>query len=270
MVSTNNISPDYSHIDRTTILHNIFFPFNYYTECPENAFDLSVPVDNGISVSCRFYVGNDTWPWILFFHGNGEVVSDYDETAPLYMQRGLNLVVADYRGYGKSSGVPTLTDTVRDAHIIFQAIKEELAKGGFRHDLWIMGRSLGSVSALELAYHYQDGIKGLIIESGFPSIASILTHLDIPTYNIDLEQIYRDCVHTIRGISIPTLIIHGEYDTLVPLKEAQDLYQYIGTKEKQLLIIPRATHNDILFVGFDQYFDALHRFIEVTDRSKKE
>ena len=270
MVLTNHISPDYSHIDRTTILHNIFFPFNYYTECQENAFDLSVPVDNGISVSCRFYVGNDTWPWILFFHGNGEVVSDYDETAPLYMQRGLNLVVADYRGYGKSSGVPTLTDTVRDAHIIFQAIKEELAKGGFKHDLWIMGRSLGSVSALELAYHYQDSIKGLIIESGFPSIVSILTHLDIPTYNIDLEQIYLDCVHMIRGISIPTLIIHGEYDTLVPLKEAQDLYQYIGTKEKQLLIILKANHNDIFFVGFDQYFDALHGFIEATDRSKKE
>ena len=67
-------------------------------------------------VSCRFYKGNAEWPWILFFHGNGEVVSDYDEISPFYFKRKINLVVADYRGYGKSGGTPTITDMLSDAH----------------------------------------------------------------------------------------------------------------------------------------------------------
>jgi fermentation-respiration switch protein FrsA (DUF1100 family) len=67
---------------------------------------------------------------------------------------------------------------------------------------------------------------------------------------------------------MPTLIIHGESDTLVPLKEAEDLYNHLGTQEKELLIIPSASHNDIMFVGFKEYFEAIQRFIKGTDRAK--
>ena len=88
------------------------------------AFDLSVEVGEGASISCRFYIGHKEWPWILFFHGNGEVVSDYDEVSPFYHQEKMNMVVADYRGYGVSSGIPTLTDLVRDAHVIFKEVRE--------------------------------------------------------------------------------------------------------------------------------------------------
>jgi len=76
------------------------------------------------------------------------VVSDYDEIAPFYTERGLNLVVADYRGYGMSEGIPTLTHIVRDAHTKFKGTKKELTNRGYRDELWIMGRSLGSISAL--------------------------------------------------------------------------------------------------------------------------
>ena len=259
--------PDYSLIDQPSILMYIFFPRRDYTLCPENAFDLSLPVGDPVSISCRFYMGHQQWPWILFFHGNGEVVSDYDEIAPLYHQRRLNLVVADYRGYGKSEGVPTLTDLAQDAHKIFKGVREELSKRGLRNDLWIMGRSLGSISAIELAYRYQNTIKGIIIESGFPSVIRIMMHLGIPVRDIPLEKIDQECLEMIGRISIPALIIHGEGDTLVPLKEADDLYRHLGTDAKQMLVIPSANHNDIMFVGFQKYFDAIQQFIEMTDQT---
>ena len=65
----------------------------------------------------------------------------------------------------------------------------------------------------------------------------------------------------VREITTPALIIHGEYDTLVPLEEAETLSEQIGSNEKELLIIPGATHNDIMFVGLKQYFEAIKQFI---------
>ncbi len=71
----------------------------------------------------------------------------------------------------------------------------------------------------------------------------------------------------IKKIAIPSLIIHGELDSLIPVEEGKDLYQFLGTDQKQLLIISSANHNDILFVGLKMYFEALQRFIEKTDES---
>jgi pimeloyl-ACP methyl ester carboxylesterase len=251
--------PDYSLIDQPSTWMYIFYPRKDSTVCPENAFDLLAPVDAHVSIHTRFYMKDKTWPWILFFHGNGEVVSDYDEIAPFYHQRKLNLVVTDYRGYGKSEGVPTLKNLVQDGHAILGEIQKELSNRGLRSDLWIMGRSLGSLSALELAYRYQDAIKGLIIESGFPSVARMMTHLGIPIHGVNLEKIDQECLEMIEKIFIPTLIIHGERDTLVPLQEARDIWNHLGTDKKELLVIPEANHNDIMLVGLQKYFDAIER-----------
>ena len=255
---------NYSLIDHPSILRFIFYPRKDFTFCPKNGFDLSVVVGEGASIFCRFYMGHHEWPWILFFHGNGEVVSDYDEISPFYHQKKLNLVVADYRGYGVSSGIPTLTNLAQDAHAIFKRVKEELSMKNLSKDLWVMGRSLGSISALELAYHYQKEMRGLIIESGFPSVVRIMTHLGIPAHGMDLEKLDQECLERIQKIFVPTLIIHGEQDWLVPLENAKDIYQHLGTKEKELLIIPAATHNDIMFVGLQDYFNSLRQFIEKT------
>ena len=260
---------DYSSLDQPFLLQFIFYPRKDFTPCPRNGFDLSVWVGNGASISCRFYMGHHEWPWILFFHGNGEVVSDYDEISPLYHQKKINLVVADYRGYGASTGIPTLTDLAQDAHTVFKEVREELSRRNLRKDLWVMGRSLGSISALELAYHHQEEIKGLIIESGFPSVVRIMFHLGIPTQGMGLEKIDQGCLERIKKIFLPTLIIHGEQDSLVPLENAKDIYQHLGTKEKELLVIPSATHNDIMLVGFMDYFKAIRQFIERTDQIKK-
>ena len=263
-----NQMPDYSLADHPSTLRFIFYPREDVTPCPGNAFDLNIAVGLQATIACRFHVGHPEWPWILFFHGNGEVVSDYDEVAPVYHEKKLNLAVADYRGYGASTGVPTLSDLVRDAHSLFEATKKALCEKGFRSDLWVMGRSLGSISALELAFHHPGELKGVIIESGFPSVVRIITHLGVPAPGIPLEEIDEACLEMIRKIIIPALVIHGERDTLVPMKEAEELYRHLGTKEKELVIIPGATHNDIFYVGFQKYFEAIQRFVLKTDRTK--
>lgn len=257
--------PNYREIDNSPALTYIFYPRDYHSAPPRFAFDEEIQVEEDVSITCRFYKGDDAWPWIIFFHGNGEVVSDYDEMSPFYLKRKLNLVVADYRGYGASGGNPTLTGLVHDAPILFKVIRDELDAGGRRDDVWLMGRSLGSISALELAHRHPDRIKGLVIESGFPSVVRLISHLNIPAGDAPLESIYEDCMAIVRAIKVPTLIIHGEYDTLVPIKEAEDLYNNLGATDKELVTIGAAEHNDIMFVGLTQYFEAIVKFIERTD-----
>jgi alpha-beta hydrolase superfamily lysophospholipase len=253
--------PDYSVLDQPSILVSIFYPRKDSTPPPKNGFDLFVPVEDHVSIACRFYIGDRLWPWILFFHGNGEVVSDYDEVAPFYHERRLNLGVADYRGYGTSGGVPSLRALPGDAQAIFEAARRELTERGFNDRLWIMGRSLGSISALELAYRYPDHLQGLIIESGFCSVVRIIKLLGFPSSGVDLEKIDQECLEMIRNISVPALVLHGEQDTLIPVEEAKDLYRQLGSRRKELLIIPAANHNDIMTVGFKKYFDILEHFV---------
>jgi len=260
---------DYAALDQPFLLQFIFYPRKDFTLCPENGFDLSVPVGNNVSISCRFYAGHREWPWVLFFHGNGEVVSDYDEVSPFYHQKKINLVVADYRGYGASTGTPTLTDLVKDARVIFKEVEEELLRRNLRRDLWVMGRSLGSMAALELASQHQEEMKGLIIESGFPSVVRIMFRLGIPAPIMEREKVDQECLERIKKIMLPTLIIHGDQDSLVPLENAKTIYQHLGSREKKLLIIPSATHNDIMIVGFKDYFNAIQQFIETTDQTLK-
>jgi len=253
--------PDYSVIDQPPVLNLIFYPRKDFTSCPENAFDLNIPVDKGVSVSTRFYAGGINQPWILYFHGNGEVASDYDDIAPVYNELGINLVVADYRGYGASGGTPTFTNVCKDAKRVFTAVIEELSKRGFQQDLWIMGRSLGSISALELAYHYQDQIKGMIIESGFANVVRVMKHLDHFPREVNLPQFDQECLDLVKNISLPALVIHGQDDIIVPVGEAIDLFEHLGTAQKKLIIIPDAGHNDIMYIGLRQYFEAIQKFV---------
>jgi len=257
--------PDLSLIDQPHILAFFFYPRQDYNKCPDNAFDFLVPVEKDISISCRFYAGDKTWPSILYFHGNGEVAFDYDGIAPFYHHKKINLVVADYRGYGRSQGSPTFANMQKDAHALLKATKEELSRRGFQENLlWVMGRSLGSVSALELAFHYPLEIRGMIIESGLVSIVKAIRSLGLSSEDTDLKPLEQESLAELSNISLPALIIHGEHDEIVPLRSAELLFRYLGSSEKFVVTIPFAEHNDVMFVDPEKYFGAIHNFIYTT------
>lgn len=253
------MSDHYTKIDHSSLLNFLFYPRRQHTKPSDGAFDLAVPVNSDISIVCRAYPGLVDKPWILYFHGNGEVVSDYDGIAHLYQKRGLNLLVADYRGYGASGGKPTFTALVSDACIILDYILKKIIAKEDSTSLFVMGRSLGSISALELASRYADRLKGFIIESGFISVAGLIGHLGLPSPGdlSPLEKYYRDLCE---NIGLPALIIHGEHDRLVPVRQGKDLFETLGSQSKELVIIPGADHNDIMFIDSESYMNAIENF----------
>ena len=177
------MTPDYRRLDEEPLLAQyLLFPRRDFTPPPPGAFDVLVKVeaDQYVQVAARFYPGQEDWPWILYFHGNGEVAADYDYFCKMYHARRINLVVADYRGYGMSNGHPTFGLMAQDAHIVYRTVQDELSKRSYSPVLCVMGRSLGSLSALELAAHQQEELKGLIIESGFASVTRLISQWGFP------------------------------------------------------------------------------------------
>jgi uncharacterized protein len=252
---------DYSALDRPELVRFVFYPRQWHSQPPPNATDHVVSVDSGVSITCRFYVEDRGAPSILYFHGNGEVVSDYDYIAPIYNQLGVNLFVADYRGYGASGGRPTFSSMVADSHRIFEYFIAVLLKGGYSGKTFVMGRSLGSVSAIELASRYEDKINGLVIESGFASTVRLMTRLGFSRDFLGIKDFGFPNLSKIRTITLPTLIIHAECDSLIPLEEAKDLFENAAAKGKRLVIIPGADHNDIMMTDTQAYFRAIEEFI---------
>jgi hypothetical protein len=251
-------------LDKPEILQFIFYPRKDFFEilAAANVIADTIPVDEVVSVSYCFYFSDKKHPNILFFHGNGETASDYEPIGSVYNQIGVNLFVADYRGYGRSGGRPTLTSMIEDAHPIFEGFKRVLKERGFSGNLFIMGRSLGSASAVELANHYQSQLSGLIIESGFANVFNLFAYLgfSLEALGIPVPET-PSSLDLIRKISLPTLVMHGEYDQIVPVEEGKALYDGIGAKDKRLLIIPGVDHNTIFLGGMESYIKALRDFI---------
>jgi hypothetical protein len=251
---------DYSHLDRPEILMRLFHPRPEYgaREKPENAIDLLIPVEGDLVVGGRFHLTSKSAPNILFFHGNGEIVADYDELGPLYNRMGMNFLPVDYRGYGRSMGEPSITAMMRDCHVIFEFTKKWLETNGYTASVIAMGRSLGSASVLELASHYRDLIDGLIVESGFALGGPLLQLLGLNLAAIDFrEEKGFGNLEKIRSWDKPTLIVHAEYDHIIPFSEGQALYDACPSKAKTLLKIPGANHNDIFAVGLTEYMKAV-------------
>jgi alpha-beta hydrolase superfamily lysophospholipase len=253
-----------SLFDRPEILSFVFHPRKDIQEgyLRPNWHDHAIGVEEGVTIGCRFYIAEQDAPNLLYFHGNGEIVSDHDNLAPIYNKRKINLFVADYRGYGTSTGTPTFSAMLKDAHILFDAFCEILSKQGFTGSLFLMGRSLGSASVIEIAYHDQDRLKGMVIESGFADPLGLFQRLGIPIGQWEMEKaVVLSNIDKVQSITVPTLIIHGENDFIIPVDDGKELYNKSGSEGKRLLIIPGAGHNDLLFLGMEAYFQAIDDFV---------
>jgi fermentation-respiration switch protein FrsA (DUF1100 family) len=274
----DNTKIDYSVLDRPEVIMCLFHPRSeppgstFQAAAPENSMalpkDILIPVKDDVAIGARFHMAEQSGASILFFHGNGEIVADYDELGPIYNQMGANFLAVDYRGYGRSTGRPTVTAMMRDCHVIFEFVQNWLRQNNYPGPVILMGRSLGSASVLELAAACGDSIDGLIVESGFAFAAPLLQLLGIDPEALGFkeEKGFRN-IDKIRKFDKPTLIIHAEFDHIIPFSDGQALYNASPSPEKALLKIPGANHNDIFMRGLPEYLAAVKNIVERVEKN---
>ena len=105
---------DYATLDRPEVLRFLFHPrpepTNLFSKTADSENrsrrqrDIQIPVQEDIAIGARFHMAEKSGGNLLFFHGNGEIVADYDELGAVYNQMGINFLAVDYRGYGRSEG----------------------------------------------------------------------------------------------------------------------------------------------------------------------
>ena len=263
--AAQTMTSNYAALDQPEILRFLFYPRKEWDHGPSGLFaqDLMIPVENDTVVGARFHLAGPEAPNILYFHGNGEIVADYDDLAEIYNDRGLNFLPVDYRGYGRSTGTPTVSSMLRDAGVIFEFVVRFLNRKQYNGPIIVMGRSLGSASALELAASHAQAINGLIIESGFADTTALLRTLGVDTHTIGFTETRGmgnlDKIHNFQG---PILIIHAEFDHIIPYSDGQALFDSCTAPDKTLLKIPGANHNDIFQHGLEAYMDAISTLAE--------
>lgn len=256
---------DYSLLDRPEILSFLFYPRREMPGAPseQSGQNLDIPLDDGAMLGARFHHAGRAAPSILFFHGNGEIASDYDDIGPLFTTMGINFLVVDYRGYGRSTGSPTVTNLMADGHEALSFTQGWLKEKGYGGQLVLMGRSLGSAPALELAASHRESFTGLIIESGFAYMMPLLRLMGINPEGLGISE-EDGCrnLEKIRTVTIPTLMIHAQFDHIIPFSDGAALHEASAAKEKRLLMIPGANHNDIFLKGFGEYMKTVKGFVE--------
>ena len=248
-----------SVFDSSQFNANLFFPRPDPLPSPEGTDEIYVEVEPGVKVHVRRYLSRTARFSLLFFHGNGEIASDYDEISKIFDSLGAEFLVCDYRGYGRSDGHPTLRTVLKDAHLVYQSLKKNEK---LLNPLCVMGRSLGSASAIELCSHYPE-IDCCVIESGYADPIPLVERRGLRIDNITPEEnnLFNNS-RKIKKITCPLLIMHGEDDTVIYPHEAELNYQQAGSKSKDLQILEGVGHNDILMAPDNAYFNCLQPFFD--------
>jgi pimeloyl-ACP methyl ester carboxylesterase len=263
MADRPNPVPDF--LDGDAVSSRLFYPRPEWGrgKTRPGSRDFLVPVSGNEKVGARFHEGKKEGPVILFFHGNGEIVADYDDLAPVYTTLGINFTIVDYRGYGRSTGSPTVSAMLRDACDVFLFFRDLLSKEGFTGPFTVMGRSLGSAPALETAVVFQDRVDGLIIESGFARIVPLLRLIGVDPLPPGItEKEDRFNLERISAFRKPALVIHAEYDHIIPFSDGEALFAACPSEWKRFLEIPGANHNDIFLKGFRAYLSAVQELMK--------
>ena len=251
-------------IDHPAVNSAVFFPRpDPGLSAPRGSEDLGVPVGEGVEVAVRYHPSDLSLPTVLHFHGNGEIVADYDDIAPVFHSVGASLVSADYRGYGRSTGVPSARGLVEDAPIILDFVLAFLQERGHRGSLVVMGRSLGSAPAIELAATRGDDIAGLIVESGFAQTPPLLTLFGISLESLGISDMSgMDNEDKMAQVQMPLLVLHAQGDILLPPWNGERIHACAASQEKRLVMIPNADHNTIMAFGGQLYWGAIAEFLK--------
>jgi len=244
-----------SLLDHPIISQRYFFPRRasvpdpFWVDCP------------AARLACYYHEIDPKAHTIVHFHGNGEVVADYLDGFPELIGRmGCNCFLAEFRGYGGSTGTPQLGRMLEDVKQTIESIGQPAGK------LVIFGRSVGSLFAVKAAELFPD-IAGLILESAVADpLERLLLRLhpeELGTTAEGLKEAVMTAMNTqssMGNLTKPTLILHTRNDGLIDVSHAERLAKWCGGPV-QLEIFEQGNHNDIMFVNGSRYFSLITEFL---------
>lgn len=242
---------------------------NHRTVTPESfnnsAFilqDRMVETEDSVSLNSWFLLRDDAEATVLYFGGNGFLMVKSRPLIEAYATMPVNLILFDYRGYGLSSGEPSVEGIQTDARAIFDAV-QELAEERIT-PLFVHGHSMGSFLSGYIAD--REDVTGYILESPISEVNSwtknLVPWLLRPFIRFDIESSIasQDNLKRVSTVDHPLLIIGGSDDDITPFSMAEELLAASASTQKELVKIEGGTHNDLPY--FEKYSNSINIFIQ--------
>jgi hypothetical protein len=197
---------------------------------------------------------------LLLCHGNAGNISHRMHKAALLHRLGLNILLFDYRGYGKSAGSPSEAGTYSDAQAAYRYLIE--TKGFPPERIIIYGESLGNAVAVETALRQPP--RALILESAFTSIADMGREI-FP--RLPLRWLIRtryDNLSKIPRLRCPVLVMHSRQDRIVPFRMGQALFA--AAPGPKTFFELRGSHDEAYIDSGPAYLEAVRKFLALPTR----
>lgn len=203
-------------------------------------------------------------PAVLLLHGNAGDISHRTPLARGLLEQGCSVFLLEYRGYGASGGSPSEEGLHLDAVAGLHFLADRgLAPGR----IIVLGRSMGGAVAARLAAAMPVG--GVILESAFTSLHGMARALYpfLPGFLLHRLRGRFDTLAAVEQISVPILVVHGTRDEIVPFDMGRQLRDAAGPGTRWYPV-PGAGHNDVFWVGGEDYFRTLGSFIREVARAE--
>lgn len=224
--------------------------------------DVELSTADGVALHGWYIPHPQATRTLLFLHGNGGNISHRGDSIAIFHRLGLNVLIIDYRGYGRSAGTPSEQGLYEDAAAAWRYLTEQ--RGIAAADIVVFGRSLGGVVAAKLAAQARPG--ALILESTLSSgrdfaqaVFPLLSRLIVLRYDWDTAA-------HVAQVRSPVLVLHSPEDEIMPYRLGEKVYA--AAREPKRFVALRGDHNGGFLLSQPQYEQALADFLAEFARSQ--
>jgi uncharacterized protein len=190
---------------------------------------------------------------IIYFHGNAGNLHRWGEVAGDFTELGYELLIMDYRGYGKSGGKPNEKVLYDDAKVLWNWTQERTDND----HIIIYGRSLGAAIAAQLATQVE--AQMVILETPFHELRGAVSFLLKPVITIFPLNYTFPTKEYLKEVKEKVFIFHGTRDLVVPLTSALKLREALKA-EDEFIVVEGATHDNI--GTFQIYKDKMRQLLK--------
>lgn len=226
------------------------------------AYELSHPFEElyfntaeNVEINALLIKAENSKGLIYYHHGNAGNLVRWSQIASYFVTLGYDVLIYDYRTYGKSTGNLSETALYADAELLYEYAKTKYKES----EITLYGRSLGTGIATYLGSKYNP--SRLILETPYYSLLDvaqsrfpILPVKQLMTYEIPSYQFLKE-------VNCPIMMIHGTSDRVIPYKSALKLKASVsGDQKADFISIPDGKHNNL--VSFPEYHEGIRQFLE--------
>ncbi len=213
--------------------------------------EVSLAAEDGSLLNSIHFKQDNPKGLILYFHGNAGDLSRWGDITSFFVDRKYDVLVMDYRTYGKSTGKLSEDALHSDAQLFYDYALKQYEE----HQIILYGRSLGTGIATKLAS--KNNPNKLILETPYYSLMEVARER-FPFLPVTWFMKYKLLTYEfIKSVSCPITIFHGTSDNVIPYKSGRRLFDAIPRQTKDFYTIVEGGHNNL--IEFDDYLNGINK-----------